>query len=113
MKTLIDKSIKIEGIGHPNTKTVFDLNVIPVLSEEATLPERIEVDNKKIENDLITKSNLFTSLVKISGRTLGILFKYTENKTTKNAKILVTIPKTSVEEEIKDFIISEINKSLK
>lgn len=113
MKTLIDKSIKIEGIGHPNAKTVFDLNVIPVLSEEATLPERIEVDNKKLENDLITKSNSFVSLVKISGRTLGIGFKYTEGKTIKDGKILVTIPKTSIEEEIKDFIISEINNTLK
>jgi hypothetical protein len=89
MKTLIEKSIEIYGMGHPNTKTVFN-----------------------IEKEEDRNHMRFKSLTTISGRKLSIHFKYTENDTEIQDRLQMTIIKSEDEAEIKDFILSEINNKL-
>ena len=83
MKTLIEKSISIYGMGHPDVKTVFNLNTIPTLPTNAT-----EEENRKVLSDIRYKS-----LTTISGRKLTVWFKYMENEIETQDKVQVTIPK--------------------
>jgi hypothetical protein len=89
MKTLIEKSIVIRGIGSTQTKTVFNIK-------------------NESERNLIG----FKSLTVISGRKLTVEFKYEEDETEKSDKLQVTIPRLENEDEIKDFILNEINTKL-
>jgi hypothetical protein len=86
MKTLIENSIKIGGIGHPDTKTIF---------------------TNEDRND-----SRFKSLTTISGRKLTVHFKYTEGEEKSSDKLQLTIPVSDDEVVIKDFIVSEINNYL-
>ena len=43
MKTLVEKSIKITGVPKINAKTLFDLNKILTLAEDATEEQKKEV----------------------------------------------------------------------
>jgi hypothetical protein len=86
MKTLIENSIKINGIGHPDTKTIFD------------------TEDKKTFR--------FKPLTDISGRKLSVHFKYSEDDKEIGHKVQMVIPKTDSEEEIKEFILTQINNSL-
>jgi len=88
-KVLIEESIEIWGMGHPETKTVFNIE-----REEDRMHMR------------------FKSLTSISGRKLTVWFKYTENGVETLNKVATTIIKSDNEEEIKEFILSEINKTL-
>ena len=88
-KTLIEKSIEIYGMGHPETKTVFNIE-----KEEDKMHMR------------------FKSLTTISGRKLTVWFKYSENGTETLDKVATTIVKSEDEQVIKDFILSEINNRL-
>ena len=90
MKTLIEKSIVIRGIGSPQTKTVFN-----------------------IKNESEKTLMGFKSLTVIAGRKLTIEFKYEEGGIEKSDKIQVSIPRVETENEVKDFILNEINNSLK
>ena len=53
MKTLVEKSIKITGVPKLNTKTVFNLNQIPTLLEDATEEQKRNVREKELENKKI------------------------------------------------------------
>lgn len=113
MKTLVEKSIEIYGIGHPETKTVFNLNTIPTLAEDATEEQKKEVAEKQMENEKISRDMRFTSLTKIAGRKLTVWFKYSEDGKEVQDKVQMTIPRTESENEIKEFILTEINNTLK
>jgi hypothetical protein len=89
MKTLIEKSIEIKGIGVLNPKTIFN-----------------------IENENEKKHFKYKSLTNISGRKLSIHFKYTENDIEVQDKLQMTIIKSEDETEIKDFILTQINSYL-
>lgn len=90
MKTLIEKTIVIKGIGHPETKTVFN-----------------------IENESERNHIRFKSLVTIAGRKLTVEFNYEEGGIEKSDKIQLSIPRLETENEVKNFILNEINNSLK
>jgi hypothetical protein len=89
MKILIEKSIEIYGMGHPQTKTVFN-----------------------IEKEIERKDLRFKSLTTISGRKLTVWFKYTENDIESNDKLPMTVIKSDNETEIKDFILTQIKNYL-
>lgn len=107
-KELIENSIKIFGIGHPDTKTVFDLNTIPVLAEDATEEQKKDAASKEEENQRILKDMRLVSLVKISGRKLTVSFKYKEDEQEKSDKLPMSIVKSDDGNEIKDFILNSI-----
>lgn len=111
-KELIVKSIEIYGMGHPDTKTVFHLNEIPVLAEDATEEQKKDKLDKELENLKITNDIRFKSLTTISGRTLTVWFKYKEAEEEKSDKLRVVIIKSDQEDAIKQFILSEINTYL-
>ncbi len=90
MKELIEKSVKINGIGRPDLKTIFS----------------IEKEEEK-------KDPLYFSLEKISGRKLTFEFKYVHNDQEHSIKSLVSIPFGLGELEVKDFILVEIANLLK
>ena len=48
----------------------------------------------------------------ISGRKLTVEFKYEDGDSEKSDKLQVTIPRLENEDEIKDFILNEINIKL-
>jgi ribosomal protein S4E len=89
MKTLIENSIKIYGMGHPDTKTVFN------------------IEKEEDRNHL-----RFKSLTTISGRKLTVWFKYAENDVETQDKLQMTIIKSVDENEIKDFILAQISSKL-
>jgi len=89
MKTLIESSIEIKGIGKQNPLTIFN----------------IEFENQKL-------SNQYLPLTKVSGRKLGVFFKYDEDGDVKFDKILLSIIESQDEMEIKNFIVAEINSYL-
>lgn len=89
MKTLIEKSIVVRGIGRPATKTVFS-----------------------IDNESEREDPLFKSLTAISGRTLSVWFKFTENGEEKSDRLQLTIIKSDSEQDIKAFILDQINNRL-
>lgn len=88
MKTLIEKSIIIEGIGY-EAKTIFSISS--------------EADKKRIT---------YKTLDKISGRKINIAFKYSEEETEGSSRIQLSIPFNLNEDEVKAFILEEINKTL-
>jgi hypothetical protein len=88
-KTLIEKSIVINGMGRPDLKTIFT------------------IEKEEEKNDM-----LYRTLDKISGRKLSIDFKYMENEVEKASKVQVSIPFGLNEDEVKTFILDEINKTL-
>jgi hypothetical protein len=113
MKTLIDKSIKITGIAKPNAKTtIFDLNQIPTLAEDATEEQKKEVREKEQENQKILNDRDFTALTIIAGRRLVVEFELEDAGVKTKERVLLSIPRTESEEEIKEFILSEIAKKL-
>lgn len=89
MKTLIEKSIIIRGIGHPETKTVFS-----------------------IENESERNHRRFTSLTAISGRKLSVFFKYEEDGVESSDKLQLSIITSDSEDDIKSFILQQINDYL-
>jgi hypothetical protein len=112
MKTLIEKSIKITGVPKSNVKTLFDLNQIPTLSQDVTEEQKKEVREKEIENQKILKDRSFISLTEIKGRRLVIKFEWQEGEVKTKDKVLLYIPRTESEEEIKEFILAEINSKI-
>lgn len=112
MKTLIETSIQIYGMGHPDTKTIFQI-------QDTTLPpnptqEQIkESKDKELENTKIQNDMRFRSLITIGGRTLTVWFKYKENDKEEEDKVLMTIPRTNNEDQIKQFILNKINDAIK
>jgi hypothetical protein len=88
-KTLIEKSIVINGMGRPDLKTIFT------------------IEKEEEKNDM-----LYRTLDKISGRKLSIDFKYMENEVETASKVQVSIPFGLNEDEVKTFILDEINKTL-
>ncbi len=112
IKTLIEKSIVINGIGHPDTKTIFHLNEIPVLVEDATQEQKEEVAKLESENEKILSDIRFKSLATISGRKLSIDYKYSEEEKENSGRVQLAIPFSMNQDEVKDFILSEINKTL-
>jgi hypothetical protein len=108
MKTLIEKSIKITGIPKPNPKTIFNLNEIPVLSEDSTQEEKVVIKNLEIENQKIMNDVGFVSLSIISGRKLVVEFEWGEDGVKTLGRTLIQIPKTDSEEEIKNLILNTI-----
>jgi hypothetical protein len=111
MKTLIRKSIEIWGMGHPENKTVFNLNEIETIETHSPVQSE-EIKKKEIENQNILNDIRFKSLVSISGRKLSIHFSYVENETKCYDRIQLTIPRDKTESQIEDFIISSINIKL-
>jgi hypothetical protein len=89
MKTLIEQSIEIYGMGHPDVKTIFNIK-----DETEKLNPR------------------FTPLSAISGRLLTIWFKYTENNLTTEDKLRMQIPFNLNDDEVKDFILTNLNSHL-
>jgi len=89
MKTLIEGSIEISGLGHIETKTVFN-----------------------IKNEEERKHFRFKPLTFISQRNLVIWFKYTEDEKEYSDNIFLTIIKSNDENEIKEFILTQINNKL-
>lgn len=88
-KTLIEKSIVINGIGRPDTKTIFT-----------------------IEKEEDKKDMLYRSLDRISGRKLSVNFKYSDGETENSSKVQLSIPFGLDEGGVKTFILDEINKTL-
>lgn len=112
MKTLIEKSIKITGVPKSNVKTIFDLNQIPTLSQDATEEQKGEAREKEEENQKILKDRSFISLTEIKGRRLVIEFEWQEGEVKTKDRVLLYIPRTESEEEIKEFILAEINSKI-
>jgi hypothetical protein len=111
-KTLIEKSLVINGMGHPETKTIFQLNTIPVLAEDATEEDKTGVKQKELENEKILSDIRFKSLATISGRKLCVDYKYLDGEIETDGRIQLSIPFSMNQDEVKDFILSEINKTL-
>ena len=89
MKTLIEKSIEIYGMGHPDTKTIFN------------------IEKEEDRNDM-----RFKSLTTISGRKLTVHFKFEENEVELSDKLQMVIPVSDDEIIIKNFILNKINEYL-
>jgi len=89
MKTLIEKSIKIGGIGPYEPKTIFT-----------------------IEKEQEKKDYKYKSLTTISGRKLSVFFDYTENEQKVSDRLQLVIIKSEDEQEIKTFILNSINTYL-
>jgi len=89
MKKLIEESIKVLGIGHPDTITVFNIQS----EEDRNHP-------------------MFKNLELFKNRKLSILFDYEEDdKLVKQQHIRIIVP-NEIEENIKIHIINKINSSL-
>lgn len=89
MKTLIEKSIKINGMGHPDTKTIFN-----------------------IESEAEREELRFKSLATLYNRTVLVNYTYTENDVETTNLLKMVIPASTDEQVIKEFILSEITKDL-
>lgn len=109
-KKIISDSIKIKGIGNPNTKTVFDLLEIPTITEESSEEEKQDAEKKKMENLLTVQSPFYKSLETLCGRKLVIEYKYVFAEQEIPQSILVSIPFNLKEEAVKAFILQEIEK---
>lgn len=90
MKNLVEKSIKLKGIGHPDTKTIFDIT-----------------DEKE------KKDFRYKSLETWTNRQMSLTFKYTVDSELKeyDQTIKFQVP-DKTENEIKDFILNLINEEL-
>lgn len=89
MKTLIEKTIKVRGIGNPARKNIFN-----------------------IENEFETKLPDYFNIEKICGRTLRVDYSYTDQGAVQFAFIQLVIPFGLTELEVKDFIVEQINAQL-
>ena len=89
MKTLIENTIEIYGMGHPDTKTIFNIT------------DESERNHFR-----------FKSLQTISGRVLTIWFKYEENNNKIEDKLQMSIPSGLDEDGVKTFILDYINTYL-
>ena len=89
MKTLIEKTIKVRGIGNPMRKNIFT----------------IESETDKLFNE-------YYNIEKICGRTLRVDYSFTNDSTTESSFIQLVIPTNLTEVEVKDFIIEQINAQL-
>lgn len=89
MKTLIENTIKVRGIGNPAKKTIFT-----------------------IENEFETKLPDYFNIEKICGRTLRVDYSFTNDSITESSFIQLVIPFGLTELEVKDFIIEQINIQL-
>jgi len=85
-KQIIEKSIKIIGLGYLKSKTIFN----------------IEDELEKLELE-------YQDLKKLNGRKLTIEYKYLEDEIEKSDRIQMSIPFDLNEDEVKTFILSEIN----
>lgn len=113
MKKLIEASIKLNGIGPSGTKTIFDMIIPNVLPENPTPEEETLYLKNKFNNDDIMAGGYYKALTSIKNRKIVITFDYEENDAITNSKILYAIADLKTDEEIKNDIIVEINKSLK
>lgn len=91
MKNLVQKSIKLKGIGHPDTKTIFDIT------------------DEKEKQDFRYKS-----LETWKNRQMSLLFKYTVDSDPEEFEqtLKFQVP-NKAENEIKDFILNLIDEELK
>jgi hypothetical protein len=89
MKTLIEKTIKVRGIGNPSKKTIFT------------------IDGEYQRNTLE-----YYNIEKISGRKLSVEYSFTNDSTKESSFIQLVIPTNLTEVEVKDFIIEQINAQL-
>jgi hypothetical protein len=96
MKKIIETSIALYGMGHPDVKNIFN----------------IDKDKEEIER----KHPFFRSLETLQGRKMSVFFDYTEgegeSEETKSSSVQLVFPKNKTEEQIKEFIISQINNHL-
>ena len=88
-KQLVEKSIKINGMGKPGKKTIFT-----------------------IENDFEKGLPTYFSIKEISGRKLTIEYNYLEDETEKSDRLQISIPFDLNEDEVKDFILEQINNKI-
>jgi hypothetical protein len=90
MKTLIEKTIKVRGIGNPERKNIFTLEN----EYEKTLPEYFNIE-------------------KICGRTLRVDYSFTNDSgAVQFAFIQLVIPFGLTELEVKDFIVEQITTAI-
>lgn len=86
MKTLIENSIKIKGIGRSISKTIFN-------SEEKNVSKYYDV-----------------SL--LSGKKVYFSYRFIDGETTGESSISVRIPENSTELEVKNQVLAAINNQL-
>lgn len=91
MKNLVEKSIKLMGIGHPDTKTIFDIQ-----------------DEKEKQNFRYKSLDAWTN------RQMSLTFKYTVDSDPKEIvqTLKFQVP-DKTENEIKDFVLNLIDEELK
>ena len=89
MKTLIEKTIKIRGIGNPARKNIFTFEH----EIEKMLPDYFNIE-------------------KICGRTLRVDYSFTNDEVTESSLIQLDIPIGLTELEVKDFIVTQITNAL-
>ena len=111
MKTLIENTIEIYGMGHPDTKTVFHL-LNTSAAEGATEEEIKTARENEAKNQVILNDIRFKSLATIAGRKLTVWFKYSEDNKEVEDKLSMSIPRGTAE-EIKEFILQQIADYLK
>ena len=112
MKTLIQTSIQIYGMGHPDTKTLFQL--VDATPPANPTPEQIkESVKKKLANQKILNDIRYESLTAISGRKLTVWFSYEENGKTVDSSVQMTVPVSNSEDVIKEAVLAAIETKLK
>jgi hypothetical protein len=90
MKTLIQNTIKVRGIGNPEKKTIFT-----------------------IEHDFQKKLPDYYNIQKICGRTLRVDYSFTNDQSAAQfAFIQLVIPFGLTELEVKDFIVEQITTAI-
>ena len=89
MKTLIEKTIKVRGIGNPSKKTIFT-----------------------IEGEYQRNTFEYYTIEKISGRKLSVEYSFTNDGAIEASHVQLVIPRNLTEVEVKDFIIEQINAQL-
>jgi hypothetical protein len=90
MKTLIEKTIKVRGIGNPQRKNIFT-----------------------IENEFETRLPDYYNIEKICGRTLRVDYSFNNDQgAVQFAFIQLVIPFGLTELEVKDFIVEEITTAI-
>jgi hypothetical protein len=85
-KQIIEKSIKINGLGYLKSKTIFN-----------------------IEDELEKLDLEYQDLKGLNGRKITIFFTYLDETEEKSDRVQMSIPFNLNEDEVKDFIIEQIN----
>lgn len=88
MNTLIENTVKILGLGHPDMKTIFDITN---------------------END--KKDNKYISLEKLKNANVYITYQYNNGTSIEKSSISLKLPSLT-EQQIKDYIVAQINNEL-